>query len=223
MIDKIKYTAKISSIGVFNFVGMSFFGAFSAAMTFTIGLMLLMYGSQMNAGHTSGEFVIIALAMMYPIQSIALLLTVISVYFIYAMSTSYAIKKVASKLVADKSESLLYPVIDKALDKTMGGYDEEAKSNMVQKGTDFALLQMKAIDNIKNESNNVWVRRLLVMGFEKLQIDDIPFGEEKGNIREAIKMKIVGFIQDFATPDRKKYWYILLYHWLVVLMIVITR
>ncbi|MDR2222113.1 MAG: hypothetical protein LBE34_05165 [Flavobacteriaceae bacterium] len=223
MIDKIKYTAKISSIGVFNFVVMVFLGAFSAAMTFTIGLMLLMYGSHMNAGHTSGEFVLIALAMVYPIQSIALLLTVISVYFIYAMSTSYAIKKVASKLVADKSESLLYPVIDKALDKTMGGYDEEAKSNMVQKGTDFALLQMKAIDNIKNESNNIWVRRLLVMGFEKLRLDDIPFGEEKGNVREAIKMKIVGFIQDFATPDRKKYWYILLYHWLVVLMIVITR
>ncbi|MTG96956.1 hypothetical protein GJV76_02155 [Myroides sp. BIT-d1] len=85
------------------------------------------------------------------------------------------------------------------------------------------MVQVKAVDAVKNETENKWVRGLLVYGFEKLSIDDIPFNDPNIDIRDIVKIKVVDFIKEMAEPSKGLFWYLVLYHWIVLGIIIFTR
>lgn len=226
MLDKVKYAAKLSFIGGSSFFKVYAVGSLSTVFSFTIGLLFFMYGPYNqpgNLGSSAGIMAIFVVFMIAPIQSILLTLIAISNYFVFSMASSHAVKRVANRLLTDKGESLLYPLIDRALDKVISDISTSDKQNWMQKGFDFSLIQMQIINNIKNQSENKWVKKLLIYGFKKLKVDDIPFNDPKLNIREIIKDRVIQAIREMANPSKKKFWYTILFHWIAVLVILIMN
>lgn len=104
MFDKIAYSAKLAFVGTSSFVKMFFSGSFSAATTFALGFMLLIYASGFRAGHVGGEVAVLAIFLVFPIQSILLVGTVLTNYFMFGFASGYSLKKVARRLIDDKGE-----------------------------------------------------------------------------------------------------------------------
>lgn len=226
MLDRIKYAAKLSFIGGSSFFKIFIVGSFSAVFSFAIGLFLFIYGPYLEVGNIGGSAGLMALFAVFiiaPIQSVSLTIILISNYFIFSMASSYAVKKVANRLLNDKGEVLLYPLIDKALDKVISDTSVADKQNWMQKGFDFSLVQMQIVNNIKNQSENKWIKKMLVYGFKKLSVDDIPFNDPKLNLREIIKDRVINAIREMASPSKKKFWYMILFHWIAVLVILIMN
>ncbi|SHM02906.1 hypothetical protein [Myroides odoratimimus] len=208
MVDNVKYGLKISGYGVVSFLKIAVFGVFSAVLSLIIGIVLLSNGSSFRT------FIVD-----YPYLSVLLLITLISIYFVFSFSTQYAFRKVARRILDDKAEVLLDPIMDKVMDKTMGKIGETERQNMLQRGVDYSMLKLQTINTVKEETTNKWLRYLLVLGFSKLRLDDIPFGDPKFNVRSEIKSRVIEVIKDFATPDKQFFWMIVAYHWVVILII----
>lgn len=117
---------------------------------------------------------------------------------------------------------MLYPLMDRVLDKVISETPHSEEQNFLQKGVNFTMLQLKVIDSIKKGTDNKWIKKLLIHGFEKLSIDDIPFDDPDLNIREVVKTKVMGTINEVAAPSTKIYWYMIAYHWTVLLIILVT-
>ena len=223
MIDNVKYGLKLSGFGAFSFIKVAVFGLFSAVVSLITGIILLSNASGTNEAGEVYESSFSTFIKDSPYLSVLLLITLISIYFVFSFSTQYAFRKVARRILDDKAESFLEPIMDKAMDKTMGRIDETEKQNMVQRGMDYSVLKLQTINNVKQETNNKWLRYLLVLGFSKLKLDDIPFDDPKFNVRSEIKTRVIEGIKDFATPDKQFFWMIIGYHWIAVLIIAFMR
>lgn len=223
MRDNIKYGVKLSGVGVFSFLKLAVVGVSSAIISLITGIVLLSNGLLVDEQGKAYESSFSTFIKDYPYLSILLLLTVISIYFVFSFASQYAMRKVASRVIEDKAETYLEPMMDKAMDKTLGNISEEEKRGMIQRGLDYSVLKLQTVNNIKEESSNRWVKYLLAYGFSKLKLDDIPFGDEKFNVRDEIKKRVMIAIKDFATPSSQLFWAIVIYHWLVIGVILFMR
>lgn len=223
MRDNVKYGLKLSSFGAFSFIKFAVFGVFSAVLSLIIGIVLLSSSSGTNSAGQMYASSFSTFIKDSPYLSVLLLITLLSIYFVFSFSTQYAFRKVARRILDDKAESFLEPIMDKAMDKTMGRIDETERQNMVQRGMDYSVLKLQTINNVKQETNNKWLRYLLVLGFSKLRLDDIPFDDPKFNARSEIKTRVIQGIKDFATPDKQFFWMIIGYHWIVIVVIAFMR
>lgn len=223
MRDSIKYGMKLSGVGVFSFLKLAVVGVFSAVVSLITGIVLLSNGLLVDEQGKVYESSFSTFIKDYPYLFILLLLILVSVYFIFSFASQYALRKVASRLIEDKAETYLEPLMDKAMDKTLGNISETEKKNMMQKGLDYSVLKLQTINNIKEETSNRWVKYLLTLGFSKLKLDDIPFGDENFNSRNEIKKRVLLAIKDFATPSSQLFWAIVIFHWLVIGVILFMR
>ena len=219
MIDKIKYYAKLSSIGFFSFIKYLAVGNVSAVFSFVIGLFILLYQTQVSAPHADGSasaFVIFALA---PVQSVLLLLILVSSYLVFSLASGYAIKKVIGKLLEDKSESTLYPLLDSVLDKVKNN----KKAPLLKKGVDVSVVQLQLVDTIQQESENKWVKKALAYGFKKIKLDDVDLHDPQLDVYEVIKQKTIQALQHAAQPSKQKLWWVVAFHWVSIVVIVFMR
>lgn len=223
MRDKLKYGVKLSGVGVFSFLKLALFGLFSAITSLITGVLLLVNGLLVDKEGSVYESSLGTFIKDYPFLSILLLLIVVSVYFIFSFASQYALRTVASRIIADKAESYLESLMDKAMDKTMRTVSESDKKNMIQGGIDYAALKLQTINNVKEETSNRWIKYLLTLGFSKLRLDDIPFGDESFNARTEIKKRVILVIKDFAVPSSQFFWTIIVFHWLVIGVILFMR
>jgi hypothetical protein len=216
MIDKIKYYAKLSSIGFFSFLKYFAVGNISAVSAFVIGLFILLYQTQVNAPHAGGSASALVIFAMAPVQSVLLVLVLASSYLVFSLASGYAMKKVIRKLLDDQSESTLYPLIDKVLDKAK----KNKNTSLLKKGADISVVQIQLIDTIRQESENKWIKKALAYGFKKIKLDDIDFHDEQLDAYEVIRKKTVQALQHAAQPDKQKLWLIIGFHWVVVVVVV---
>ncbi|MCC9042524.1 hypothetical protein LNQ81_07455 [Myroides sp. M-43] len=223
MIDNVKYGLKLSGFGVFNFMKLAFVGIGSAVISLIAGIVLLSKGLLVDKHGNVYKSSFSTFISDYPYQSILLFLTLISIFFLFSFSSQYAMRKVASRILDDRAESFLEPIMDKAMDKTMGKINDAEKQNMVQRGIDYSVLKLQTINNVKQETSNRWLRYLLVLGFSKLKLEDIPFDDPKFNVRSEIKTRVLDVIKEFAAPSSQFFWTIIVYHWIVIGVILFTR
>lgn len=219
MIDKIKYYAKLSSIGFFSFIKYFAVGNMSAVFAFVIGLFILLYQTQVNAPHAGGSasaFVVFAMA---PVQSVLLLLILVSSYLVFSLASGYAIKKVIGKILADKSESTLYPLLDKVLDTVKNN----KKASLLKKGVDVSVVQLQLADTIQQESENKWVKKALAYGFKKIKLDDVDLQDPQLDVYEVIKERTIQALHHAAEPSKQKLWWVVAFHWVAIVVIVFMR
>jgi hypothetical protein len=137
----------------------------------------------------------------------------------FVFGNQYIIKKIISKIVTDKSESLIHPFLDKVLTKF-----KDKQPNVLRNSGDFTLNKLKIIQEIKNDkSENKWLKKILVFGMKKIQLDDVDFSKENLNFYEIIKTKTIQSLQSVSEPSKNAIWISVGIQWVILLFIWLTN
>ena len=199
MIDKIKYFAKLSSTAAFSFVKIYVLAIVTTFTCITISIFYLFDG--FNGGHVGGGAAGLVIFTQKPVQSVAFLLIGVCMFLIMAYANKYVMNKVISILIRDKAESTIYPLLDKVIARV-----KAKQPNAVKTGTDYAVVKLQMIDSLRYESENKWLKKALVYGLKKINLEDIDFKRQDMDFYEILKIKAVAALQNVTTPSRNFIW-----------------
>ena len=116
MKENLKYLAKLSSAGIFSFLKIALLGTIVTLTVITIEFIILTRGiSSVNSAYAS-SIPVFTFFLVRPVGAILWYLTcLVSPFLIFIVANRYVIKKIIYSVVRDKSESFIYPVLDKLL------------------------------------------------------------------------------------------------------------
>jgi len=205
MNDNLKYTAKLFGSATFSFIKINILGQLLFAFIGVITLCTIVYQSGNGMGHITGSAIIMLLFALRPIGFSLTVLSLIAIPFLlFSLGNKYILSKTIHKLLSDKGEVLLFPIIDKVLNKIKSN-----QPDLLKKGTDTAKLKLKLIQEIKDSSDNKWLKKIIIYGFQKVSLDEVDFKDENVSFTEIIKDKIITGLKNVSEPSRKFFWIIL--------------
>jgi hypothetical protein len=215
MKEQLKYFAKLSSIALFSLIKINVLSAVCTVLTFIVGFILLSKSVETgHAGHAGGIAVLGTMFMVKPVGTTLLTLILLSPMLYFILGNKYVMQKIINQLVQDKSENIIDPIIDKVLLKFKSKQPETLK-----KGADYALLKLKLINQIKEESDNKWLKRIILYGMDKVQLSDIDFADETVDFNSIIKQKTVVALENITEPSRRNIWILVILQMVFVLVI----
>jgi translation elongation factor EF-1beta len=206
--EDVKYFAKLFGRATFSFLKINLIGQFAIAILCVATLMLIIMQTYPSGGgpvHTSGEAAVVVLFMQRPI---AFGLTVISIlaspFLLFSMGNKYVMFKTINRLIADKGEKLLFPILDKILLKV-----KEHQPELFRQGVDKTKLQLRILQEIRDSKQNKWLKKIITFGFKKVDLNEIDFKDENVSFSEIIKIKIIDQLKSISEPSRLFFWVIL--------------
>lgn len=207
MNDNLKYITKLFSSATFSFIKINIIGQILIALLSVLSLSAIIYQSSSGPGlgHVSGGAVVLVLFALRPIGFSLVVIGLFSLPFLlFSLGNKYIISKTINKLIADKGEALLYPIIDKVLSKI-----KTNQPDLLKKGTDSTKLKLKVLQEIRDSKENKWLKKIIIYGFKKVSLDDVDFSDEKVSFSDIIKEKIITGLKNVSQPSRNFFWIIL--------------
>lgn len=221
MKENLKYIAKLSTTALFSFLKINILATFSTVIVAIIGFFLLTKNINAgNSGHASPLPFLLMTFLARPLGSILWYLICLgSPFLFFTLGNKYILQKLASKIITDKSESAINPLLEKVLQKF------KTKQPEVLKNTgDFSVNKLKLIQEIKNDqSENNWLRKIIVFGMKKIKLEDVDFSKEDQNFFDIIKEKTIQSLQNITKPSRKPIWIAIAIQWIILLFIWLTK
>lgn len=216
MIDNLKYTAKLFGTASFSFLKINILGQLLLAFIEIGSLFAIIYQSSPGTAHTNGTAAIMVL---FALRPIGFGLTVLSLFIVpfllFSLGNKYVISKTINKLLSDKGEIILFPVIDKVLSKIKSN-----QPDLLKKGTESTKVKLKLIQEIRDSKDNKWLKRIIIYGFKKVNLDDVDFQDENVSFSEIIKNKIITGLKNVSQPSRNFFWIILGIQLTILILIV---
>lgn len=205
MNDNLKYATKLFGSATFSFFKINIVGQFLCIIISVITLCTIVYQSGKGLGHADGPAILLLL---FALRPIGYTLTVISIFvtpfLLFSLGNKYILSKTINKLLSDKGEVLLYPIIDKVLNKIKSN-----QPDLLKKGTDTTKLKLKLIQEIRDSKENKWLKKIIIYGFKKVSLDDVDFRDENVSFTAIIKDKIITGLKNISKPSRNFFWIIL--------------
>jgi hypothetical protein len=218
MKDQIKYFAKLSSIALFSFVKINLLGSVNSIICFTIGCFIL----TANVGHVahtnSGPLIILVFFMSNPLGTTLLTLIFFAPILYMILGNKYIVSKIIHLLIIDKSESSITPLLDKVLMKF-----KEKQPDTFKKGADLGLAKIKLLDQVKSETDNKWLKKVLSFGLKKIKLDDVDLSQNNIAFTDIIKTKTITALHNSTEPSRKAILAVLILQWIFLLLIWIIK
>ena len=217
--DEFKYAAKLLSRATLSFLKINLIGQISIAILCIITIIVIVSQTFNNGGgpvHTSGQAAILVLFAARPISFGLTILTIFGApILLFTLGNKYVMFRTMNRLIADKGEQLLFPIIDRILNKT-----KDNQPQLFQKGTDKAKLQLKILQEIRDSKENKWFKKIISYGFKKVELDEIDFKDENVIFTEILKGKIIDKLEDISQPSRLFFYLILGWQALILLLTV---
>lgn len=217
MIDKLKYTARISGMAAATFAKLYVLIFVTTGITLIASILHLAFGNDSNptAGHTDGKTGLLGLFIAFPVQILCIALIIVCTFILLAGVYKYVVKKVINRIINDNCESTIVPLLEKAFDKLRTKQPQALKN-----GTDAAYGKLQLINNIKESSENKWVKRALAYGIKKIKLDDVNLNAEGMDTYEIIRQKTVTALRNVAKPDKKLIWLLIALQFILMLVVV---
>lgn len=214
--EDFKYFAKLFGRATVSFLKINLIGQFSIAILCITTILIIIrqtYSNGSGSVHTSDEAAIVVLFIQRPIAfGITLLSMIASPFLLFSMGNKYVMFKTINRLIADKGEKLLFPIIDKILLKV-----KEHQPELFRQGVDKTKLQLSILQEIRDSKQNNWLKRIIAFGFKKVDLNEIDFKDENVSFTEIIKVKIIDQLKSISEPSRLFFWVI----WGINLLILI--
>lgn len=217
--EDVKYFAKLFGKATLSFLKINLFGQISIVI-FTISTIITIiwqtYENGGGPGHVSGEATIVVLAVQRPIAfGITLLSMIASPFLLFSLGNKYVMFRTINRLISDKGEKLLFPIIDKILLKV-----KEHQPELFKQGVDKTKLQLKILQEIRDSKQNKWLKKIITFGFKKVELNEIDFKDENVSFTEILKTKIIDQLKSISEPSRLFFWVILGINLLILLLTV---
>lgn len=205
MNDNLKYATKLFGSATFSFIKINIIGQLFLIFISIISLCTIIYQSGTGTGHANGSAILLLL---FALRPIGYTLTVVSIFavpfLLFSLGNKYIISKTINRLLSDKGEVLLFPIIDKVLSKIKSNQPELLKT-----GADKTKLKLKLLQEIRDSKENKWLKKIILYGFKKVNLDDVDFRDENVSFSDIIKTKIITGLKNISKPSRNFFWIIL--------------
>lgn len=220
MKENLKYLIKLSSAGLYSFLKIALLGTLSTIAAATIEFIILSDSiSSANSPYASAVPVFIIFLARPAGATLWYLTCLASPFLIFIAANKYVLKKLAGRLVRDKSESFIYPILDKSLLKFKASQPE-----LIRNAADASLARLKIIKSIKDDSGeNKWLRKIIIYGIKKAKLEDVDFSRENLSYYDIIKTKTIESLKNVSAPSRSLIWIILGIQWIILLFIWLTN
>lgn len=215
MNEHLKYYGKLSLSAVFSLVKINLMGWGTMLITALIGFFALIGSVDFgHAGHLTGESYALILVTMRPVGCSLLALLILSPIFYIVFGNKYVLQKVIYRIVKDKSQDTILPLLDNVINKL-----RDKQPDAFQKGMNYALVKVKLIQQMQQETENKWQRRICSYALKKIRMDDVDLSQENMDAAEVIRMKTHQYLQSVEKPSRMAIWILFMLQWLFFILI----
>lgn len=218
--DEFKYVAKLLSRATLSFLKINLIGQISIAVLCIITMVVIVSQTFNNGGgpvHTNGEAAIVVLFLARPISFGLTVLSILGAPFLlFTLGNKYVMFRTINRLISDKGEQLLFPIIDRILNKI-----KTNQPQLMQSGVDKTKLQLKVLQEIRDSKENKWFKKIIAYGFKKVELDEIDFKDENVSFTEIVKNKIIDKLKDISEPSRLFFYLILGWQALILFLTVL--
>ncbi|MFC7345549.1 hypothetical protein ACFQO9_02315 [Chryseobacterium zhengzhouense] len=218
--DEFKYVAKLLSRATLSFLKINLIGQISIAVLCIITMVVIVSQTFNNGGgpvHTNGEAAIVVLFLTRPISFGLTVLSILGAPFLlFTLGNKYVMFRTINRLISDKGEQLLFPIIDRILNKIKANQPQ-----LMQSGVDKTKLQLKVLQEIRDSKENKWFKKIIAYGFKKVELDEIDFKDENVSFTEIVKNKIIDKLKDISEPSRLFFYLILGWQALILFLTVL--
>lgn len=205
MKDNLKFAGTLFSSAAFTFFKINILGQFLIILIEIFTFCTIIYQSGHGTGHMNGSAIVIVLFALRPIGYTLTVLSIFATPFIlFSFGNKYILSKTIHKLLSEKGEELLFPIIDKILTKVQSNQPE-----LLRAGTDKTKLKLKLLQEIRDSKENKWLKKIILYGFKKVNLDDVDFSDENVSFTDIIKNKIIIGLKNISEPSRNFFWIIL--------------
>ena len=217
MENKITTLQKLSLSAVYSFIKIYFLGIGSLTVSFFAGITILLHSTSIKGAHSSGQSGIIALFASAPLQSILLLLILLSLFFIVTFAANYVVQKIVYKIVQEKSENTIIPTLDKIIQQCRKDQQSELKSIR-----DFNLAKKRLIQYLQGKQENKWIKKIIFYYLRKLKINESQLNLADKDLFELIRQKVIDSLNSISSPRKTAFWILIAIHWVCVLLIYLS-
>ncbi|MEL1254579.1 hypothetical protein AAEO57_12385 [Flavobacterium sp. DGU38] len=209
MTDNFKYATKLFGSATFSFLKINILGQLLVFALSLTTLLIFLFQSANGSGAPGGLAIIPITIILFFERPIGFTLIALSIFanpfILLSFGNKYIISKTIHKLLSDKGETLLFPIIEKVLGKIKTNQPE-----LLKKGTDTTKLKLKLIQEISDsKDNNKWLKKIIIYGLKKANLDDVDFSDEKLSFTDIVKNKTISGLKEISEPSRNFYWIIL--------------
>jgi hypothetical protein len=223
MDDKYAYIAKLVAKTGFSFLKINILGQLAINFFTAISLIFVIIQSTGNSTflggpiHYSGEMAVIQLFSMRPIgTSIVMLSLFICPYLLFTLGSKYLLSKTIHQILNDKGEKILYPLIEKIIDKI-----KMQNPDLFNKGEDFVKLKLKMLLEVEQSDENKWIKKIVKYGLKKIELSEVDFNNtDNKSTASILNDKIITKLKAISKPSRSFFWIILSVNFLIFILIV---
>lgn len=218
MLNQINYITKLTTYGITNLIIYLFIGLVSVLLSFLIGLVYLIYNIDVTYDTIVSISALKAIFMAAPVQIVLLFLIGASAYLIFTNAYQFAIKKVIAKLLAEKSDSFLNPLLDKIIGKLKKELNlKQENGNTIQNAEVTPIGESVSV--VSHEENN-WLFKRINAVLNKKILGDLHQDLGALDSDEAIKQKVISKLKNYAETSMKNLWIVVVFHWVALLFII---
>lgn len=209
MNDHIKYLTQLAGRSALSFLKINIIGQALILGIAIISLSVLLYQSYGVANGTDPvpAGVIGKIGYLFssrPIASCLVLLSAIGApILLFSMGNKYILTKAINRVVTDKGEDILFPIISRAISKIKSKQPE-----LLQKGADKAKLKPQLVQEMKESDENKWTKKITIYALNKVDLNDVDFKDENLSFSDIIQKKIVDSLKNVSEPSRSFFWVI---------------
>lgn len=215
--DQLKYWTRLTASAAYTFVKINIVGGLSTGLAVALMIVLIVqqsFGGGPGPGHVGGAG---ALAMLFALRPGALITAMIILFvspvFLIVWGYKYVMVLTSGKLIRDKGEDLLYPLIDKAL-----GRLKRSRPQLMIKGGDALKVKLRLIQEIKESSDSKLAKRITIWGLKSADLNDVNLGAEDLSLSEVIRDRLINALHSFSKPSKLLFYIVLALQWTAVLL-----
>jgi hypothetical protein len=214
----VKYGARITTGAALSLVKIMTLGILSTSLTSGLGIALIIYQTFHGSSgpvHASGHAAMLVLFMARPIGMALMILSLFaSPYLFFLFGNQYIVRKVAGRILADKGEVLLYPMLDRAFNAV-----KQKQPDLLRKGADASMMKIRLLQEAAHGGEDKWTRKVLLFALKKTDLHSLDLSDTHISAGDIVKGKVIAQMQEFTQHDRKIFWLILAIQWISVSLI----
>lgn len=223
MDNKYAYIAKLVAKTGFSFLKINILGQLAINFFAALSVIFILIQSTKDSAylggpiHYDGNMALIQLFSMRPIgTSIVMLSLFICPYLFFTLGSKYLLSKTIHQILNDKGEKILYPLIEKIIDKI-----KMQNPDLFNKGEDFVKLKLKMLLEVEQSDENKWIKKIVKYGLKKIDLSEVDFNNtDNKSTASILNDKIITKLKAISKPSRSFFWIILSVNFLIFILIV---
>ena len=201
----ISYIKKLTILATKNLFRYYLLAILSTVLYMIVGYLLLRSNSSFFSMHgqaqTIGKFLWLIGLILLPI-------------LLFLFSNKYVFATVAGKVVQERQDDLIVPVLDKVL-----LVFQSNQPDLVQNAGDYTFAKLKLINQVKNTRiENPWIKRIVIFGLNKIKFDSLDL-DNNNSFYDIVKSKFIAVLEILTESDNRPFWICIAIQWLVILFI----